>query len=542
MPAERRGLTRSLAYGFRLAVGTVRRLGRLAVFGFEILVLSRLFERRGASADAMTTTLLAAKDIERLPPELEVTDSHGRSLASWRHGFAGVNASLFLNLQTPNRLSDLRHAHPGPPFRGVYLWDSAFIAQVWKGWDPQVAWEVLAAVIRLRDGDRLQHFASEYTRSKFTQPPLIAWSLVRLAREVPEAHARSWIAEAYPALAAYKRWLDAHRRLPNGLYHWAHPYESGVENAPRFSTTDERRLEDIRTWAAPDLCSYMVLQSEALAEMAATLGRDAEAAAHGHEADRIRALVNAHLWDPGEGLYFDLDTTRGRLVRSRTIASLLPLWAGIPGAARAERMHGRIVDPQGFGTLIPLPSVALDDPDFERDMWRGPVWLNTAYGVVEGLRRAGWHETASDMAFRLADGVYRTYQHHGHFYEFYDPTVHRIDALHRKRGNRWKKITLGSGPVADFVGWTGLVNMLVAEHLFGLQGRPGARALRPRFPRRAEGMRFTLLLAAEEGEVELRVGPEGRTRGELRMAWGTRPFEAAFGEPVLLAQEAEGSA
>src|SRR5690606_7329232 len=155
-------------------------------------------------------------------------------LESWTHGFAAANAALFLNLRTPDRLALSRHAHPAPPFRAIYLWDSAFIAQVWKWWDPAVAWDVLQSVIDLRDGDRLQHFASEFAFSKFTQPPLVAWSLERLGDAVaPEAHL-AWTEAAYDPLAAYSRWLYANRRLDNGLFAWAHPYESGVENAPRF--------------------------------------------------------------------------------------------------------------------------------------------------------------------------------------------------------------------------------------------------------------------------------------------------------------------
>ncbi|UEM24556.1 hypothetical protein JL100_030530 (plasmid) [Skermanella mucosa] len=527
------GLIGSLGYRTRLAGSGLSRLGRLVFFAFDIIVLSRLLERRHRPLDPAVAALLATKKIRRLPPEITVEAADG-TIDTWRHGFSAVNASLFLNLQSANALTKQRHAHPGPPFRAIYLWDSAFIAQVWKRWDPLVAWEVLYAVIEKRSGDRLQHFASEFGRSRLTQPPLVAWSLARLAESVPEEQAMEWIEKAYGPLTAYHRWLHANRRLPNGLFAWKHAYESGVENAPRFSTVDERRLEDIGTWAAPDLCSYMVLHCEALAEMAARLGKDGEAASYADEARHLGAATDAYLWDEEHGLYFDRDTRDGRFIRSHTIASLLPLWAGVPDTARAGRLHSRILSPDAFNTLIPLPSVALDDPDFERDMWRGPVWINTAYAVVEGLRRYGFHETASDFAFRLCDGVYRTFDAHGHFYEFYDPTAHSIDALYRKRGNRWKRLVLGGGPVADFVGWTGLVNVMVADHLFGLGGRPGALTVRPRFPARAAGLRFALALPCEDVDVAIDVLPGGGVRGLIGGPGGPSPFAAGFGEEVAL--------
>ena len=516
------------------------RLRRLVIFSFEQIVLTRLLARHRKIADTVAHALLHTKGIEPHPPELEVQERDDTRNAAWSRGFTAVNAALFLNLRNADELSPCRHARPAPAFRAVYLWDSAFIAQVWKWWDPAVAFDVLNAVIQGRDGARLQHFVSEFTSSKFTQPPLIAWSLARL-REVAEPRQyRAWVEASFPALVSYHQWMRENRRLENGLYAWAHAYESGVENAPRFGTRDERRLRDTRSIGAPDLCAYMILQCEALAEFAAMLGREGEAARYLHEADALRERVNELLWDEEVGLYFDR-TEEGRFIRSRTVASLLPLWAGAPDSVRARRLIAHILSPEAFNTLIPIPSVALNDPEFERDMWRGPVWLNTAFAVIEGLRRYGAHAAASELAFRLCDGVYRTYAECGHFYEFYDPTAYGTKDLFRKRGNQWKRITLGSGPVADFVGWTGLVNTLALETLFGLQAGANGPQLRPRLPQQAAGWRFCLSLPLWDAEVDMDVLTGGATRGEIRAGGVTRTFTSTFGEAVPLLRPKQAS-
>jgi hypothetical protein len=522
-----------IRYQAQLALGSARRFGRLLIFGFEQLILSRLFERHRKLATTVTAALLKTKSIEILPPELSVSKG-GQHEKTWSHGFTSIYASLFLNLKNPDEFSALRHAQPAPPFRGVYLWDSAYIAQIWKWWDPQVAWDILNAVLHLRDGDRLQHFASEFSRSRLTQPPLLAWSLERLARLVPPQTQRAWYAQAYEPLRAYHDWLYANRRLPNGLFAWAHPYESGVENAPRFSTRDERRLDDTRNLGAPDFCAYVVLQCEALAVMARSLGKDDHASGYERQAKALRDVTNEFLWDDRRGLYFDRDADSQRFVRSHTIASLLPLWAGIPDRGQAARMLDRILEPREFNTLIPLPSVALDDPLFERDMWRGPVWINTAYSVIEGLQRYGFHAIASNFAYRLCDGVHRTFEHAGHFYEFYDPTAIGIEHLDRKRGNRWKRVSLGGRPVADFVGWTGLVNTLVVDVLFGAQRTADGITIQPRFPALAEGLDFCLTLPIEGFRVELSVLGDGATRGEIHGPATHRAFEAPFGDLISL--------
>ena len=526
---------------WRRVLATGGRVRRLIIFGFEQIVLSRLFEGHRPMAQGVTAALLKTKSIEELPPELTVTDDEG-PVVHWTHGFSAANAALFLNLRNPDSLSPVRHARPSPSFQAIYLWDSAFIAQVWKWWSPPVAHDVLDSVIRHRDGDRLQHFVSEFSRSEFTQPPLIAWSLQRLADAADADQRRDWIAKAYEPLRAYHAWLHQHRRLQNGLYAWAHAYESGVENAPRFGDREERRLRDTRRIAAPDLSTYMVLQCEALAGMARALGKRDDATAFLSEANTIRGAVNAFLWDESEGYYFDRSTIDGHFIRARTIASILPLWAGIPDERRASALIEHVLDPGGFNTLIPLPSVAIDDPAFERDMWRGPVWINTAFAVIEGMRRYGFHEQAADFAYRLCDGIYRTYGRTGRFYEFYDPTSYAVRDLYRKRGNRWKAMTLGKKPVIDFVGWTGLVNTLAIETLFGVRQENGRRIMQPRFPKRAVGRTFALSLPLWETSIRLEVLEGGAVQGRVETTEGMRRVKAKFGETVFLdAAQAAGA-
>ncbi len=518
---------------WRRWLATGERIRRLLIFGFEQIVLSRLFERHRPLANSITTALLSAKAVESHPPELTVSDRSGQ-IDSWTHGFSAANAALFLNLRLPDEISRVRYVRPAPSFQALYLWDSAFIAQIWKWWDAEVAYDALKAVMLRRDGDRLQHFVSEFSRSDWTQPPLIAWSLRRLCEAVDPDVYRLWIAEAYPVLAAYHQWLRDNRRLQNGLYAWTHPYESGVENAPRFGDREERRLRDTTHIAAPDLSSYVVLQCEALAAMAHTLDRPEDASAYLSEARSIRGAVNAFLWDESENYYFDRSIVDGHFIRSRTIASLLPLWAGIPDERRANALLEHILDPGGFNTLIPLPSVAIDDPAFERDMWRGPVWANTAFAVIEGVRRYGFHEAAADFAYRLCDGIYRTYARTGRFYEFYDPTAYGVKDLYRKRGNRWKAMTLGKKPVIDFVGWTGLVNTLAIEALFGVRQENGRRIMQPRFPKRAVGRTFLLSLPLWETTIRLDVLPGGAVQGRVSGPSGSRRVKADFGETIAL--------
>jgi hypothetical protein len=453
----------------------------------------------------------------------------------WDAGFASVYAALLLNLQTADELSALRYAHPAPAFQGIYLWDSAFISQVWKPWDLAVAQDLNQAVVQLRDGARLQHVVADVVQSTFTQPPLISWSVRRLHDwSKPEGDALEFMRAMYQPLVEYNEWLYQHRTLPNGLFCWAHPYESGIDNSPRFSSRDESLFADTRALAAPDFSTYMILQNESLAYIASELTEFEDAARFEQQAERLRRKVNDYLWDEEDGLFYDRHVRTHSFVRSKTIASLLPLWAGVPDRDRAKRLHAHIQDPDAFNTLVPLPSVACDDPAFAKDMWRGPVWINLAYAVISGLERYGYWEDAGDLAYRLCDGVYRTHAQCRRIYEFYDPHRYDITELCRKAGNRWKQFTLGNKPCAEFVGWSGLVNNLVIEHLIGYRGENGLFSVRPNLPPQAEGRGYSLRLPAADLALQVDVLPGRRFQVTVRSAGGTMSQIVSAGETVEL--------
>jgi hypothetical protein len=208
----------------------------------------------------------------------------------------------------------------------------------------------------------------------------------------------------------------------------------------------------------------------------------------------------------------------------------MPLAAGVPDAERARRLRDMACDPACFGAPIPLPSVALNDPDFVKDMWRGPVWVNTAYLVLEGLRRYGFREDYGALSWRLCDGVFRVLQAEHQVYEFYDPECFHTRELCRKKGNLWKAITLGSGPQKDFVGWTGLVNTLLIEGLFGFRRVGASLSLQPNFPPAAAGLTFELRLPQDDCVIRLRVTTEARFCGEIRSRGTTECFALSRGE------------
>jgi neutral trehalase len=292
-------------------------------------------------------------------------------------------------------------------------------------------------------------------------------------------------------------------------------------------------LRNTRVMSAADLSAYVVLQLDALRTMALRLDRPDEARVFAESASELRERMNRLLWSERDGLYYDLDGA-GVPVPVRTIAALLPLWAGVPTQPQARRMLGLIRDPTHFGTLIPLPSVDRSERAFEKDMWRGPVWVNTAYGVLQGLLRYGFQREAADLAFRLCRGVYEVFAREHQVFEFYDPDAWHTRDLRRKRGNWWKALTLGRGPQRDFVGWTGLVNTLVLEVLLGLRPAREGFSLCPRLPPACAGTTWAVQLPGWGGRVTVSVVAEDRFEGAWERDGRSTPFSTTFGQRIHL--------
>lgn len=472
-----------------------------------------------------------AKDVKYASPELERLDP-GQQASDWDQGFFAVYDTLLKNLHMPNKFFKTRYAYPSPVFRGVYLWDSAFIAQVWKPWDFKTGQDVLLAVLDNAAPDgRIKHYSSRYDKSDLSNPPVIAWSVWQLYQWGGD---KKFLEHAYPILKNFNKWLFANRRLPCGLFFWKHSYESGIDNSPRFVTANEKPVLNVEKLAAIDLSSYVVHQNLLLAKMAEELGQKDEAAEFKKNAEDLRGLINTMLWDEQAGFYFDRNMESNELVRIKTVASLVPLFCGVPDPAKAKKVRDHAMNPAEFNTYFPVPSVARDDQTFEKDCWRGPVWINTAYMAVAGLKNYGYDDDCSELAWKLADGVYRNFRVTGKLVEFYDPDQDGFKDLHRKRGNLYKQVTLGGKPQPNFVGWTGLVNTLVIEDLVGLKKAPGKRWIAPRFPDQAKGASYKLNLPAEKIVIEITVLDSGGTKGTAAIDGKIKEFTLQRGEQMIL--------
>jgi glycogen debranching enzyme len=83
-------------------------------------------------------------------------------------------------------------------------------------------------------------------------------------------------------------------------------------------------------------------------------------------------------------------------------------------------LRAQLRNPATFGTPLPVPSVAANDPGYAKDMWRGPVWVNLNWLIARGFDRYGMRDEAEFIRRETVTEIERWHAAHGTFFEFFD--------------------------------------------------------------------------------------------------------------------------
>jgi glycogen debranching enzyme len=254
--------------------------------------------------------------------------------------------------------------------------------------------------------------------ARWTQPPILAWGVWENYRALGD---KACLEYALPRLERYLEWDCSNRDCnANGLLEWpigerdvSLGPESGLDNSPRFDRAVPLDAVDFSTFAALDM--------QYTARIAGELGESAKAAEWRDRSRAISGEVHAYLWDETDGFYYDRDLD-GRYERVRAISGFFPLLLDDIPSRHVDRLVRALSDPAQFNTTFPVPSVAVSDPAFSTDMWRGPTWVNTNYLIVQGLLCRGRIAEARWLARKTVSMVGKYYERYGVLFEFYDAT------------------------------------------------------------------------------------------------------------------------
>jgi hypothetical protein len=258
--------------------------------------------------------------------------------------------------------------------------------------------------------------------SSYTQPPIHAHAARVLSRT------QHISADLLDRIRRHLEWLWTRRRTADGLLFVVHPWETGVDDCPRWDSwaagflgfADWRDVVWTReSFTRLDL--WLVMQTEFDADgeavgsqvfAAAPSGFNALTAHAAREyaalsgdtlwADRATELaeaIDARMWNPQTGLWSDVPLVGGgEDCHVPTLDGVLPALV-TADTERAAAAVGQLADPNRFAAPFGVAVVARDHPTCDPGgYWRGGAWMQMNYLARLTAQRCGRADIAEQIA------------------------------------------------------------------------------------------------------------------------------------------------
>jgi len=289
-------------------------------------------------------------------------------------------------------------------YLGVWHWDAYFHALAYRHVDAKLAQDQLLAVLDHQtdsgmipdvvydEGIIVRESGPE--GRELTKPPLIAWSALKLFET---GSGSGFLKDIYDRLVRWNNWWLEHCDDDrDGIAQYNHPYSSGLDDSPLWDAG--------MPVESPDLNTYLCVQMQSLAAIARVIGRYDDADLWDREARDLAQRISSHFYDPASGVYWA--TKDHSPIRVLTPFNLFPIWTGCLSSQELRAAISNLTRENWLWTEFGVPTVSRGDRTYDPNrMWRGPIWVNVNYMLVEALSKAGYHSLAATLANRTTDLV-----------------------------------------------------------------------------------------------------------------------------------------
>lgn len=307
--------------------------------------------------------------------------------------------------------------------------------------------------------------------SGITMPPIHAAAALKIYENARDNQAvlpfLRWI---YPRLMSMHRYLYTERNPDgNGLIYIRHPWESGMDNSPswdkvlrkidlsivRLPAYNRRDTEkgvdpemrptkkyydyfvylielfkkqNYNEKAIADECPFLVYDplfnailcasNEALVRISDILGEPYAEIRDWYE--QTSRSLREKLYNPDHKIFDAVDIRDGTLLNLETASGFIPLFGGAASREQALQIY-EYLNSKSFcalhqGNCFTIPSYDTQKEEFKREnYWRGPVWININWMLLQGLKRYGFIQKADSLARDILQLPIRF-----GFYEYYD--------------------------------------------------------------------------------------------------------------------------
>jgi len=322
-------------------------------------------------------------------------------------------------------------------------------------------------------GQRSVNNPTDALTSGITMPPVQAMAARRIYQFASDRESvLEWLAFIYPKIfAAHQYFYRERDPIKEGLVYIRHPWESGLDNSPTWdqplraieidkSTLPAYQRKDLKKGipksqrptdddydryvylvdlfrrlnynenAIYQECPFLIQDplfnsilskaNEGLMEIGTVLGKDT-AQLKEWQTQTNKAL-REKIWHKSHGAFDAYDLRAGRHIETETASGFMPLLCGAPTIEMAQVIY-KFLESNSFCTMhnhacFSVPNYNLDGEYFDTaNYWRGPVWINTNWLLMQGLNRYGFTEKARSVREDIIELV-RRWGFHEYFYPY----------------------------------------------------------------------------------------------------------------------------
>ncbi len=343
--------------------------------------------------------------------------------------------------------------------RAIKEMQSLFNAQWKNGMVPQIVFNKKALGKYFPEpgfwqAEQSPNAPDNYLTSGITMPPIHGVAALKIYENARDKERvipfLKWI---YPKLLLSHRYLYEERNYHgDGLIYIRHPWESGMDNSPSWdevlnridlseSVIPEYKRKDRSSGVSADMrptkqyydyfvylleifkthryeeraiaeeCPFLIsgplfnailcASNEALVKISDILHEPYK------EIEEWYALtakaIRDKLYHKAHGIFDAYDVRADKLLELETASGFMPIFGGAASSVQAARIY-EYLNSKSFcalhqGNCFTVPSYDTEKDDFKRqNYWRGPVWININWMLVQGLRRYGFNQRADSLA------------------------------------------------------------------------------------------------------------------------------------------------
>jgi hypothetical protein len=321
----------------------------------------------------------------------------------------------------------------------LFDWDTFFAATLASVGDRDLAYANAVEILR---EETPEGFVPNYARPGWksfdrSEPPVGAITVLGLYRKF---HDRWFLEETFQPLLSWNRWWAKHRDMdgylawgsdldrehvnadePSGGTKQGAIYESGLDNSPMYDGASYDSKSHLLEVGDVGLMSMYIADCDALAEVADTLGKTAEAKELRDRSTRYKAKLGT-MWDEKAGMFLNKDLVTGQSGQRLSPTNFYPMLAHAATPAQAKTMvEKHLLNADEFWGEWVIPSIERNDAAFhDQNYWRGRIWGPMNYLVYLGLTNYDDSEVRKEFAQKSYNLFLKEWIEKGHVHENYN--------------------------------------------------------------------------------------------------------------------------